>query len=418
MLIALTTHPIQMQVPLWRALHDDGRVPFEVWYMTDHAARPGPDVEFGKHFAWDVDMLSGYRYRILEAAADAHPASFWKCRLREDLGKRLDSRGATVLWIQGWQVAGYWQAAMAARKSGVRLWIRGESNDLSRTALWKRWMKRLLLGWLFEPVDCFFYIGSANRRFYESYGVSGERLLPAPYCVDTERFRLQAEQARNRRAEIRSRWGIPADAFCVLFCAKFISKKRPLDLVLAAQELVTSRQLSNVHLLFVGAGELGRELRRRCRVVHDAEAPAREGDGSAAAGAGPGAVPASFTGFLNQTEVSDAYVAADCLVLPSDYGETWGLVVNEAMISGLPCIISDHCGSAEDLGTRAPNRVFPFGQIEALAGALTEVARQERPAAFDPRWLRGHSLDVNVSSVAQAWAASCACSPGCTQECF
>ena len=36
MLIVLTTHPIQYQVPLWQALAKDGRVPFEVWYLTHH----------------------------------------------------------------------------------------------------------------------------------------------------------------------------------------------------------------------------------------------------------------------------------------------------------------------------------------------------------------------------------------------
>ncbi len=73
---------------------------------------------------------------------------------------------------------------------------------------------------------------------------------------------------------------------------------------------------------------------------------------------------ASFAGFLNQTQVSNAYVAADCLVLPSDYDETWGLVVNEAMASGLPCIISDRCGCAPDLGNAGGNAVFSFGNIQ------------------------------------------------------
>ena len=42
-------------------------------------------------------------------------------------------------------------------------------------------------------------------------------------------------------------------------------------------------------------------------------------------------LPVHFTGFLNQSQMVDAYVASDCLVLPSDGRETWGLVVNEAM---------------------------------------------------------------------------------------
>ena len=32
---------------------------------------------------------------------------------------------------------------------------------------------------------------------------------------------------------------------------------------------------------------------------------------------------------------------ADCLALPSDSAETWGLVVNEALAAGVPCVVSD-----------------------------------------------------------------------------
>ena len=60
-------------------------------------------------------------------------------------------------------------------------------------------------------------------------------------------------------------------------------------------------------------------------------------------------VPIRFTGFLNQSQITKAYVASDALVLPSDGGETWGLVVNEAMACARPCIVSDRVGCGPDL---------------------------------------------------------------------
>ena len=111
---------------------------------------------------------------------------------------------------------------------------------------------------------------------------------------------------------------------------------------------------------------------------------------------------ASFAGFLNQTEVSRAYVAADVLVLPSDYSETWGLVVNEAMASGLPCIVSDHCGCAEDLGKIAPNSVYECGNIEQLATRLTELERNGGSELVrEPR--QGCSLHETIQTVAGLW---------------
>jgi hypothetical protein len=222
MLAILTTHPIQYQVPLWRALARDGRVRFEVWYLTDHGTRPSYDREFGKTFGWDIDTLSGYPHAFLDVPSGVAPDSFWGCRLRERLGHRIRRSGARAVWIQGWQVAAYWQAAWAAKDAGAELWLRGESNDLAPVPCWKRPLKHFLLGQLFSRVDRFLYIGSANRRLYESFGVGSSRLYPAPYAVDNERFARQAEALRPERTSIRRAWRIPDDAYCVLFCGKFI----------------------------------------------------------------------------------------------------------------------------------------------------------------------------------------------------
>jgi len=147
----------------------------------------------------------------------ATPNTFWKCRLRESLRDRLKQSGATALWIQGWQVAGYWQAVREARAAGVPVWLRGESNDLAPVAWWKRPLKRLQLGWLFSRVDQFLYIGTANKRLYLRHGVPESRLHPAPYAVDNERFRQQADQIRNQKSEIRKAWNILKMRFA--FCS-------------------------------------------------------------------------------------------------------------------------------------------------------------------------------------------------------
>jgi glycosyltransferase involved in cell wall biosynthesis len=397
MLAILTTHPIQYQVPLWQALARDGRVPFEVWYLTSHATEASHDREFGQSFAWDLDMLAGYPHRFLYVVPGATPNSFWKCRLRESIAERMHERNVKALWIQGWQVAAYWQAVWAARTLGIEVWLRGESNDLAPTPIWKRAIKKTVLGQFLRRVDRFLYIGSANRRLYEKFGVTADRLYPAPYAVDNERFAKQAEEIGGRRSEIRGQWEIPDDAFCVLFCGKFIPKKRPLDLVKAALSLISTNQLPNIHLLFVGSGELGAELRQSCNVVFDAESSAFPNNKEQ--------IPdnkkprASFAGFLNQTEISQAYVAADCLVLPSDYRETWGLVVNEAMASGLPCAISSACGCSEDLAPSPAVRVFPMGELAALSRSLYELDPKSGKKIADPSFASRFSFRQTIATV-------------------
>ena len=86
-----------------------------------------------------------------------------------------------------------------------------------------------------------------------------------------------------------------------------------------------------------------------------------------------------FVGFKNQTELPQYYAMADIFVLPSGIGETWGLVVNEAMCFGLPVIISDMVGCGKDLVKHGENGyIFPLGDVEKLAEYLADLIKNSK----------------------------------------
>jgi glycosyltransferase involved in cell wall biosynthesis len=81
--------------------------------------------------------------------------------------------------------------------------------------------------------------------------------------------------------------------------------------------------------------------------------------------------------FVNQEEVCAMYAAAGCLALPSYYGETWGLVVNEAMACGLPVLVSDQCGCASTLVREGENGwQFSPRRPEELTEAMVRMSTQ------------------------------------------
>jgi len=250
--------------------------------------------------------------------------------------------------LTGWQSKMLIQAWWACVRLGVPRIVRGESSALAHRPAWKRAVHR---AWL-RGFDQFLAIGEANRNFYRHAGIPDARLHACPYFVDNQRFSTAADSLRERRGALRRGWSIPEHAVCFLYCGKLIAKKHPLDLLRALQW--ASAAGGPIHLLVVGEGELmaqARELVERERL------------------------PVTFAGFLNQTEVVDAYVAADCHVLPSDSDETWGLVVNEAMACGIPAIVSDQVGCGPDLVSEGvTGAVFPMGNIDALAQRLIELA--------------------------------------------
>lgn len=478
MLVVLTSHPIQYQAPLWRALADykttglrdnekGGGIPFEVWFLTDQGVRRTEDPGFGNAFAWDVDLLAGYPNRFLELRGKWDMRKFDGIHLAKPISESLREAGATALWVEGWRFKPFWDAVSAAKKMGIPVFLRGETSDkIAEKGGVFGMVRRFALHRLFAKVDYFLAIGQACRRFYLKHGVPERKTLDAPYCVDNEFFRAEAGKIRGTGREargegeqsahfergnfenltdgqkaIREEWEIPLEAKVVMFCGKFVRKKRPLDVVEAVRLLAgkaepepkakTGRsqtlkhgntEMRPYHLLFVGSGELGDELRAACDVRFDAdcqndsraERDRLECNDSRAAGSleseiniqsksqNLGAPPASFVGFLNQSQISRAYAVADVVVLPSEAWETWGLVVNEATAAGVPTVVSDACGCSEDFAAKNPyTRVFPMGDVGALAGAIEEVLALKAKPEEVTKFAEAFSPRITAEAVAQ-----------------
>lgn len=360
------THPVQYQVPWYRALSERDGVDLTVYF----ALLPSPEQQgtgFGRDFAWDVPLLDGYRWEALENTAP-------KPSLRGFLASRTPRVGATLararpeaVIVGGWNALPLLQALQACRRLGIPCLVRAESSGLVRRPPWVRALHRRLL----SRFDACLAIGRSNRKFYLRNGVPAERIFPVPYFVDNERFTAQAAALMPERASIRAGWRIAPEEICFLFAGKLVPKKRVLDFLAACG--TARRSEPRIRALIVGTGEMESAAR---------ELAARQASG------------AVFAGFLNQSEISRAYVAADCIVLPSDYGETWGLVVNEAMVHGLPAIVSDRVGCGPDLVIDGETgRIFPFGNVDALARTLLEMS-----ADGDARTGMGRRARTHVAS--------------------
>ena len=188
----------------------------------------------------------------------------------------------------------------------------------------------------------------------------------------------------------------------ILTVARLIPKKQSHVLLEAYRRV---RERTACSLLFVGAGEMEAELRRTV---------------------GKQGIPdVVFAGFMNQSEITKAYAAADIFALPSGYDETWGLAVNEAMSCGLPVVVSDKVGCAPDLVKDGENGfVVRSGDARALESRLQMLvdsqATRERFGADSlnhiATWTYDVAADGLVQAVAQAvgperWTAACANQP-------
>jgi len=240
---------------------------------------------------------------------------------------------------------------------------------------------------LLRSVSAHLYVGERNREYLKHYGVEDTRLFRVPHFVDNARFGRRAGAARleGRAGAIRREAAAHGASMVLAFVGKLIDKKRPADLIRAAA--IARASGVDVALLVVGSGPLEGTLRD----LADAER-----------------VPTHFAGFRNQLEIPDYFAAADAIVLPSDEGETWGLVVNEGMACGLPAIVSDQVGCGPDLVTPGETgEVFAMGDVDALAKAicrlgvtLTIHSAQVR-AALETR-LSAYNVETAVAGTLEA----------------
>jgi glycosyltransferase involved in cell wall biosynthesis len=373
----VSTHPIQYHTPWFQNLAS--QVDLKVYYgLLPDQQQQG--VGFGQAFAWDIPLLEGYDWQLIPNKRKAPRLNGLFRSSTPAIYSLLAKAKPDVLIITGWQSLPLLQALWAAIRLGIPRMVRGDSNALRPRPASVRALHRLLL----PRFNAFLSTGKLNRQFYVNYGIDAERIFPAPHFVDNDRFAQQARESLSERDSLRAGWKIADGATCFLFAGKLEPKKRVMDLLAAIQRARMNG--ASVHLLVTGAGELMDQASDFSQ-IHN--------------------LPVTLTGFLNQTEITHAYAAADCLVLTSDYGETWGLVVNEAMACGLPAIVSDRVGCGPDLVEEGvTGGIFPCGDVNALARKLQEFASDpERLAQMGERArqrIKAYSVESAVAGTIKA----------------
>jgi glycosyltransferase involved in cell wall biosynthesis len=333
-----------------RALVDAG-LNLQVVYGPMALEWSGHDAELGRDQPWDIPLMEGYNFTILESPFWFGPAGF--ICLHRRIRRWLEERRPTVVWVHGWGDVFSVAAWHAAWQLGIPVLLRGESHlKCLKGGVIRRWLHRQILTRCFDSVFRFLAIGSANRAFYRSYGVAEHRIVNVPYAVDNARFTHTDDALEQEVRRWQERLGIAAGDQVVGFFGKLIKEKRP-DLALRGLALATAELPLEQRpwLIFVGDGPMRSLIEKRGAKLY------------------PGRT--RFIGFQNQSSLPALYRLIDLLLLPSDF-EPWGLVVNEALCAGSAAVVSDRVGAASDLVAGEPRTgtVFPSGLASSLAEAL------------------------------------------------
>ena len=312
------------------------------------------------------------------------PVGFFRAAL--DLWACLKRNHYSLVHLAGWSHPLIFAALLICAVRGIPTTIESDTPHRTESAGWRPWAKRILYPWLFRLPRLFLPGGSRQAAYLRKYGVPEERIRIAHMTVDIVTIQDNlVDLSSGQRSCTRKRMGFSDFQTVFLYVGRLEHYKGILDLLAAYRDLKNRSNAVGCVLLIVGDGT--------CRVEVDEAVKLL-----------PGMVA---TGRLTGSDLFNAYIAADVLVLPS-ITENWGLVVNEAMAFGLPVIATDAVGCVDDLvKPGVTGLIVPAGNSAALAEAMQRLAsdselRRAFGAAARER-IQPWTLKYEAECVSRAW---------------
>ncbi len=348
--VFLSVVPSPYQRDVFCAIHRRGRVEIRVHYLE--AVPHDTPWEPSQLEPWE-NILPGYTVT-------------WGGR-RCHCNWSLPKPATDEFWVVNGAMTDLTTQCLMRRLADRTPWAFWGEVPSTPTGAFRRWIQHHQ----YAPLLRARLIAAVGRRAVPVY----ERLAPGvpvknrPYACDLAPFAAAA--SRRPASDV-------ARPVTFLFCGQMIARKG-IDLLLAAfAEVVDAGH--DVRLMLVG---------------READLPnllAREG----------GSVRSriDFAGFQSPDALPGWFARADVFILPSRH-DGWGVVVNQALGSGLPCLVSDAAGASELIRDDRNGRVLPVGDTAALTRAMINLASD---AGFRERLSAGARASAEALSPDEAAA--------------
>lgn len=293
-------------------------------------------------YAWERTSVTGFERRTLSNGAST------EAEIGGALVSALSDAAADLVFVPGWQSRSALVALDWCGRSGTPCVVMSESQyrDVPRRHI-TEFVKKLLLRCSAGALVG----GSSHVEYIVSLGVKRQSVATGYDVVDNDYFYEKSNDVRRDPETHRQRLGLPRDF--VLASARFVKKKN-LGRLIEAYAGSRGGDCQAPHLVLLGDGPLRGDLESQI--------------------SGLGVTDfVHMPGFVQYPELPTYYALAKGFVHAST-SEQWGLVVNEAMASALPVVVSNACGCAEELVVSGRNGwTFDPGNTSELERLLRRL---------------------------------------------
>ena len=343
-------------------------------------------------YAWEKVEGAASFTRLTLTDRHAQNAS-WRKEVHRQTWKALDQTKPQAVAVPGWSSIDALSALSWCLQTQTPAIMMSESTEWDkRRRPWKDWFKRRLVGVCSTALAG----GTPHKDYMVKLGMPRERIFLGYDAVDNGYFETKAEILKTEmlKVENRNKYGLPDKYF--LASARFVEKKnlpRLLQAYARYRVLAEKAEMLKTETLKPestsprpspqrGEGGLPSTLNPQLStepwsLVLLGDGPLRSSILNLRSSLGlDGHV--HLPGFKQYDELPVYYSLASVFVHASTR-EQWGLVVNEAIASGLPVLVSNRCGCAQDLVQEGVNGfTFDPYNVEQLAGLMLQIS------AFQP----------------------------------
>ena len=209
-------------------------------------------------------------------------------------------------------------------------------------------LKDIYKRFLISGAAAYLASGEHAKKYFMSFGADEKKIHLHPFSALVQDDFVDAPLSDAEKLTLRKKLGLPESQKIAVGVGRFIPLKRYAELIEAWSEMP-----SDCTLLLIGGG---REEEHYRAVIRE-----------------KGLENVILEPFHPAAELREYYRAADIFVHPTSY-DVWGLVVNEAMASGLPVVVSDHCVAGRELIKDGENGYkTPMGDEAALCRRAKEL---------------------------------------------
>jgi len=326
--------------------------PYRIPVFNHLAANP--EIDLKVIFASETEGLRHWRvakeqirfdYEVLPGWAIARTYQNASLFFNPTIIQTLHRGRFDIVIFGGYQHPSYWMALAYCKLMGkdTILWSESTLKDFRIQSGLRNRVKKLLI----NVFNRYVVPGTAQRDYLLSFSRKTDAIWTAPNAVDVDFFSKWSEEYRQQKETLKTAMDIEGDV--ILFVGRLIDEKGLGDLLHAFEQV---SQNYKVTLLIVGSGQQEQQYREYVEQHR---------------------LPVIFAGFQQQEDLPRYYAIADVFAFPT-HTDPWGLVLNEAMSSSLPVIVSTAAGAANDLVKPGWNGyIHASGDTDGLVHAMKSL---------------------------------------------